>query len=126
MKCPCCNNKMKYKNKGYWGTPFCTGPEPDYPEWIQKDVYVCKECHIKKVNDEWKIPKKYKRPSQKQINAIWFINEQLDKDFEPVLKKQCWNIIHKYLEEAIKVQQRRESCFYNDMAYLYSDEFLYF
>lgn len=34
MKRPCCEGKMKYKDKSYYGYPFSTGPEPDYSDYI--------------------------------------------------------------------------------------------
>lgn len=108
LNCPCCEKPMKFKDKSYWGFPFSTGPEPDYPDWIQREVYTCNDCRIKKVNDEWTIPKKYKRPTEKQLNAVKFINYYLDKDFEPLLSSQCWKFINKYLDKAVKVKQNSE------------------
>lgn len=126
MKCPNCRNKMKYKDKGFWGHPFSTGPEGDYPEWIKRDVYTCKDCHIKKVNDKWTIPDRYKRPSRKQINAIYFINNYLDREFEPLLSVQCHRIIKKHLEEAAKVKQARDEQMYEEMCEWYGGDLDFF
>ena len=123
LNCPCCEKPMKYKDKGYYGYPFSTGPEPDYPDWIRRDVYTCKDCRIKNVNDEWTIPKKYKRPSEKQTKAVLFINNYLDKDFEPLLSVQCWRIINKYLDKAIKAKQVRDEQMYEDMRDFYDGDF---
>jgi hypothetical protein len=121
MRCPCCNGKMKYKDKGYWAYPFSTGPEPDYPDWYKKDVYKCTECDIKKVNDEWKIPKKYERATEKQIKTVKFINSMLDKNFEPVLKKQTWEFINKYFEEAQEAKRERLESYYEQNEDLFYD-----
>ena len=101
MKCPNCDKEMKYKDKGYWGYPFSTGDEPDYPDWFPNDVYTCKECKIKKVNNEWTIPKKF-LPTEKQIKTILYINNHLRMDLETLTKHQCWLDIGKYFEEAKK------------------------
>lgn len=121
MKCLCCEKKMKYKDKGYWGTSFSTGPEPDYPDWIRKDVYSCKDCDIKKVNDKWKIPKKYARPTEKQIKTIEFINHYLGSDYEPILKTQCWKIINKHLQEAIQCKETHDIQMAEDMREWYGE-----
>ena len=99
MKCPNCDTEMKYVNKGYWGYPFSTGPEPDYPDWYPKDIYSCKTCKIKKINDTWEIPKKYE-PTEKQKSTILFINNRLHIDLEALTKHQCWLDINKYFNKA--------------------------
>lgn len=99
MKCPNCHQKMKYKDKGYWGYPFSTGPEPDYPDWIRKDIYKCKDCGIKKINDDWKVPSEY-LPTKKQIRTIEFINNRLGMNLETITKRQCCKDIKKYFADA--------------------------
>ena len=99
MKCPNCEKEMKYTDKGFWGYPFSTRPEPDYPEWSKRDTYICKECKIKKVNDKWTIPKIY-QPTEKQKNTILFINGRLRIDLEAITKHQCWIDINKYFGKA--------------------------
>ena len=100
MNCPNCNKEMKYEDKGYWGYPFTTGPEPDYPDYFKRDIYTCKECKIMCDNKEWKIPKKYERPTEKQLNTVLFINKRLGLTFEPLLKVQCWRFINKFFNKA--------------------------
>ena len=113
MKCPNCDKEMKYKDKGYWGYPFSTGPEPDYPDWFRQDIYTCKDCKIKKVNDEWTIPKKF-LPTEKQIKTILFINNHLRIDLETLTKHQCWLDIGKYFDEA-KRTPLHSSEYYEDL-----------
>lgn len=113
MKCPNCDKEMKYKDKGYWGYPFSTGIEPDYPDWFPQDVYTCKECKIKKVNDEWTIPKKY-LPTEKQVKTILYINNHLRMDLETLTKHQCWLDIGKYFDKAKKTPLH-SSEYYEDL-----------
>lgn len=113
MKCPNCDKEMKYKDKGYWGYPFSTGVEPDYPDWFRQDVYTCKECKIKKVNDEWTIPKKY-LPTDKQVKTILYINNHLRMDLEALTKHQCWLDIGKYFDKAKKMPLH-SSEYYEDL-----------
>lgn len=101
MKCPYCDSEMEYKDEGCWDYPFTTGDEPDYQVYYSKDIYTCRKCNIKKVNEEWKIPKRYNRPTEKQIKTILFINNHLETHYEPLLKVQCWRIINENLQDAI-------------------------
>ena len=126
MKCPYCDEEMEYKDKGYWGYPFSTGIEPDYPDWICNDIYTCKKCNIKNTNGEWKIPKKYNRPTDKQIKTLLFINNRLGTDYEPLLKVQCWRIINKNLQDAIAYKQVHERCCAEDFRDWYGSEWDYF
>lgn len=116
MKCPNCDKEMKYTDKGYWEYPFSTGPEPDYPDWFRQDIYTCTDCKIKKVNDEWQIPKKF-LPTEKQIKTILFINNHLNMDLEALTKHQCWLDIGKYFDEAKKTP------LYSDDYYLDMQEY---
>ena len=113
MRCPNCSNEMKYRNDGCWGFPFSTGPEPDYPEWIPRDVYFCNDCRIRKVNEEWTIPKKY-APTEKQKNTILFINNRLKMKLEALTKHQCWLDIGRYFEEAKQTQVHSDE-YYEDL-----------
>lgn len=101
MICPNCDKEMKYRDDSYWGSPFQTGPEPDYPDYIRKEVYWCNCCRIRKVNDVWEIPKKY-LPTEKQKNTILFINNHLRMNLEALTKHQCWVDTGKYFEKAKK------------------------
>lgn len=117
MKCPCCNEKMKYKHKEGYYWPFSTGPEPDYPDYYEENIYKCKECHIKKINDKWEIPEKYK-PTDKQVRTIHFINNVLSLDLEALTKKQCIKDIGKYLDKA---KRKKEKMDYNYIEYAHED-----
>lgn len=101
MRCPNCGKEMNYTDKGYWAYPFSTGPEPDYPDWFPKDIYSCKDCNIKNINDEWKIPDKLK-PTEKQKKTILFINNHLNMNLKAITKHQCWLAINKYFDKAKK------------------------
>lgn len=111
MKCPNCGKDMKDKSHAET-IFFCTGDEPDYypTEWIEE--YWCRDCKIKYTkheyqNDEWKIPKKYERATDKQIKCAQFINRSLGTDFIPVLKHSTWQFIKKNLTAAKEVAQQR-------------------
>ena len=113
MKCPNCDKEMKYTDKGYWGHPFSTGDEPDYLDYFRRDIYSCKDCKIKNVNDKWEIPKKY-LPTEKQEKTILFINNHLRMDLQALTKHQCWLDIGKYFEEAKKTPLH-SSEYYEDL-----------
>lgn len=102
MHCPNCNKEMTDKSHSVLLT-FFTGDEPDYypTEWIEE--YYCKECKIKFYNDEWTVPKKYPRATEKQIKCAKFINRQLGTDFHPVLKTSTWKFINEHIADAKEV-----------------------
>lgn len=108
MLCPNCQKEMVYQDKGYYGFAFSTGPEPDYPQWLPNSTYICKQCKIKYKNDQWIIPKKYERPTEKQIRTILFINHHLRTNYEPLLKKQCWYIINQNMQKAIDAKNAHD------------------
>ena len=93
MICPNCGKEMEESVAIFY---TIAGWDMDYPDGEQYN-YRCKECKIKKLGDEWKIPRKYERPTDKQINAILWINNILDLELEPLLKSQCYRDIKKYL-----------------------------
>lgn len=113
MKCPNCDKEMKYTDKGYWGYSFSTGYEPDYPDYFRRDIYSCKDCKIKNVNDKWEIPKKY-LPTEKQEKTILFINNHLRMDLKALTKHQCWLDIGKYFDKAKKTPLHLSE-YYEDM-----------
>ena len=121
MRCPNCNKEMKYKDKGYWGFPFSTGPEPDYPDYIKYDSYSCTDCKIRCENGDWKIPKKYERPTEKQLRALLFINNRLGFDFEPLLKVQCWRFINLFFYKAKVCKYYVDKKIYTEVSELYKE-----
>lgn len=102
MTCPNCNQKMRDKSHAVEIT-FLTGDDPDYypTEWIEE--YYCKECNIRYYKDNWIIPKKYQRATDKQIKCALFINRQLGTNFDPVLKRSTWKFINENIEHAKEV-----------------------
>lgn len=126
MKCPYCNKEMK--NKSQYETfriiDFSGTCEDDY-ETKLVPKYECKDCNIKLNDNEWKIPKKYERPTQKQINTIRFINNTLDLDIEPLLKIQCQREISKYFNEAKRAKKTKREQYFEDIQEEYG-EFNYY
>lgn len=121
MKCPYCEREMEYKDNGYWGFSFTTGDKPDYPSWICENIYTCKFCNIRNINDEWEIPKKYNRPTEKQEKTVLYINNHLGYNFKPLLRVQCWRIINKYLQKAIKCKEIHDIQMAEDMREWYGE-----
>lgn len=99
MLCPNCNLEMQHKYDEWYGHPFSTGPEDDYPTLMYIDEYHCKMCRIKNINGKWHIPESMK-PTEKQIKTILFINNHLQMDLGMLTKNQCWLAINRYFEKA--------------------------
>lgn len=99
MKCPNCEREMKNKSRWVQCISIAFWDE-DYPmcEWYEE--FWCWHCRIKYEEGKWTIPKKYERPTNKQIKTIKFINNTLNLTEEPILKNQCWKFINKYFEKA--------------------------
>lgn len=122
MKCPCCDNKMKKKSK-YVEQPildFSGTSDYDF-ETVLSTQYKCKDCDIKYKDGVWNIPEKYERPTEKQIATIYFINNMLNTDIEPLLKVQCQREISKHLAEAQETKRIRDEEFANDYVEMYGD-----
>lgn len=96
MNCPNCKNNMKYSTEQR--KIFDLSGTADYDYYLV-DVYKCKNCNIKKINDEWSVPEKLK-PTDKQEKTLLFINSRLKTNFEPITKRQCWEIINNNFEKA--------------------------
>lgn len=108
MKCPNCNQEMK--NKSYAAEiTFMTGDDPDYYPTEWHEAYHCRSCGIKVDNDEWTIPKKYVRATEKQIKCAMFINRQLGTDFNPLLKTSTWRFINENISLAKEVHNYKFS-----------------
>lgn len=121
LKCPQCNNEMKFKNKSYMFTPFCTGVVDDYIDELYVDErYNCKDCNIKlniKGEDSlynkpeylWTIPEAF-IPTEKQLNCIYVINNKLGLKFIPTTKKKCCE----FIKENIEASKNRNNCYENN------------
>lgn len=122
MRCPCCNREMKNKSKYETSRiiDFSGTCDEDYETRLVKK-YKCEDCNIKWKDDEWKIPKKYERPTQKQINTIRFINNTLNLDIEPLLKIQCQREISKYFNEAKKAKKAQQEQYFQDIQEEYGE-----
>lgn len=94
MNCPYCNKKMVRKEKL---NPFCDFADPSEPWLVEKEVYVCKDCGIKKIDGQWKIPHKYRRPTFRQTRDCKALATIYDVDFEPLLARQCKRFINKMM-----------------------------
>lgn len=96
MNCPYCNQRMIYQDKGKFNA-FCDMTNPNDDWYIDRDIHVCKRCGIKRINDKWKIPWKYKRPTKKQLRDSNALATIYELDFEPLLARQCKRFINKML-----------------------------
>lgn len=103
MNCPNCEKTMEEKCIPHLSFYYEESENFDI-------VYKCKECKIEynETEDHWKIPKKYEEPTEAQIKAIDFINSRLRKNYEPLLKNQCWRIINENLKKANRFIQKNE------------------
>ena len=98
------------KDKSYWYYGISDW-DMDYPATLHEEHY-CKDCRITFVNGKWKIPKKFERPTEKQIRTVLFINSKLGTNLTPLLKRQCWKFISKHFEEAkLQAKYDREEYF---------------
>jgi len=98
MKCPNCDKEMEDKSHSFWSMGDWDSETPS--GWTEE--HYCKSCKITFNNGNWEIPKKFERPTEKQIRTVLFINSKLDRNCEPLLKRQCWKFISKYFDEAKK------------------------
>lgn len=103
MKCINCNEDMKDRSYNYYSLGDW---DMDYPASHHEEHY-CKSCKIKYIAEdygegEWIIPNTIEPPTERQINAILFINKWCRLNIKPLTKKQCIKDIGKYLQEAIK------------------------
>jgi len=98
MTCPNCEKEMQDKSHSYWSIGDW---DSDYPSGWHEEFY-CKNCKIRFINGEWEIPKKFAKPTDKQIRTVLFINSKLGTNCIPLLKTQCWKFISENFEEAKK------------------------
>ena len=96
MNCPYCNKKMVYKNKSKLNQ-FADLSDPSESWLVEKEVHICKDCRIKNINGDWKIPLRYKRPTKKQKKDSNALSKIFDVDFEPLLARQCKRFINKMI-----------------------------
>lgn len=118
MKCPNCEKEMIRNKKTILIPDFGgTADEALYEHYL---VYTCKECHIKYTNyingkDKWEIPFQIK-PTEKQINTIFFINNHLDLSLKTLTKKQCWKDINTFFDTAkTAAQEKKEDYIQNEV-----------
>lgn len=102
MKCPNCFFPMKYEYDGniveYYGCPMC-------------GIIYNKSSH------SWYIPDKFERITDKQQNAIDFINSMLNLNLSPVLKSEATFMIKKYINKASKIAENKYNNSLDDMEY---------
>lgn len=108
MKCPNCGFPMKYEYENY---PYLV------------EYHYCPMCNIiyNKCSKTWIIPERYERVTEKQQNAISFINDILNKNFKPVLKSEATNIIKKYLKTAWEQYDEQKVSYYNELDEFYNE-----
>lgn len=110
MNCPNCNKEMKDKSYWYYGLGDW---DMDYPASFYEE-HLCVDCGIKHINDEWFIPDKYERATEKQIRCANFICGELGLDYKPLFKRKTWEFINKYLNEAKRSWNSKFECWCED------------
>lgn len=110
MNCPNCNFPMRDKSYWYYGIGDW---DMDYPSTLHEE-YCCNSCHIKYVDGEWIIPKKYERATEKQVKCAYFICRELGLHYEPLFKRKTWEFINKYLDAAKESSNTNFECWCED------------
>ena len=114
MKCPNCDKEMEcviFK-------AFDFGDFDSEDPYHFHEKYICSDCGIKRMNNNWTIPKEF-LPTEKQIKTILFINYHLKINKEAITKHQCYEVIKKNLQDAILAKKHRWD--ESDMLYLPGD-----
>ena len=105
MNCPNCNKEMKDRSYWYYGLGSW---DSDYPDCFHEE-YVCKNCKISYINDEWKIPPSL-AATEKQIKTAKFIRNVIGGETPAPLKKSLWKYIHDNLQRAIDLNKHIRDC----------------
>ena len=116
MICPNCEKEMKDMSYSYYGIGDW---DSDYPSSFC-DLFICKSCKIQYRNGSWDIPKKFERPTQKQISVIKIINNNLNTKYTPLIKNKCCKFIKDNIEKSKKYSLSRFYCRY-DLEDLYDN-----
>ena len=111
MICPNCNKEMK--NRSFHCTEFKNN-FTTFEDWNNSgsssylnEEHICICCGIVYTNGVFKIPANIDKATEKQIKTVLFINNQLGAKFKPIFKKQCSNIISRYLNKAIDCADKK-------------------
>lgn len=117
-ECPGCGRIMRFQETpciifDASGTADDEDLQGTHYEWS------CPVCGIKYENGKWDVPE-HKRPSEKQIRTILFINGRLGLDLEaPLTKRQAWIWTDRYFDEARSIG----SAEYDDRGYDLQDAY---
>ena len=108
LNCPQCNKEMIYKTNTKYESFYHTEDEEEYYQLIMHERYSCKECKINLIDNEWKIPKQL-LPTEKQINVVKIICDNLDMEYIISTKKDAIKFIGEYLNTSITVSRERSN-----------------
>ena len=67
------------------------------------EKFVCKDCKISLIDDEWKIPTNL-QATEKQINACKFVSRMLSMESPPPVKHAMWKFLKDNLSKAIELK----------------------
>ena len=112
MKCPNCGKEMVDKSYSKLEEFYHWEDEEFYYKKNYYKKFVCDDCKISIVNDEWKIPDNL-QATEKQVKTCNFIYQMLNIEVPPPVKTAMWQFIHDYIEEAIDISDKRKECFYD-------------
>lgn len=118
--CPNCGKQMEDKSYSklepfYHWEDECTYYAKNYYE-----KFVCKDCKISLIDDEWKIPTNLEA-TEKQINACKFVSNMLRVESPPPVKHAMWKFLKDNLNKAIELKNYQ----YNMQGYD-DDEYFHF
>ena len=115
MKCPNCGKEMKNRSYSKLEEFYHCKDDEYYYKRNYYEKFVCSDCKISIVNDEWNIPDDL-RATEKQVEACNFICRILNIEHPPLTKRAVWHFIHDHIEEAVDIKNKREGwfCDYDD------------
>jgi hypothetical protein len=112
MKCPNCGKEMINKSYSRLEPFYHWEDECTYYSKNHYEKFVCSDCKISIVNDEWNIPDNL-QATEKQVKTCNFIYQMLNIESPPPAKRAMWQFIHDYIEEAIDISNKRKEWFYD-------------
>ena len=106
MKCPNCGKEMVDKSYSKFEEFYHWEDEQFYYKRNYYEKFVCNDCKISFVNDEWDIPGEL-QATEAQIKACNFVSRELGYEPPPPTKRAMWKFLHETLDEAKDRREKR-------------------